>query len=474
MTVYNDNIRAVRKLLRNKKYNEAKDLCQKFLNPRIEEICYRAFYGFYKICEAEIARENNKEDDAIKHYDEAIRSLNGLDSFVKDFKKALYNRYILKSEWFREQIDREDDEEKRMKYRYEMLNNAQETAKVLDPTSWKFFEVKGDEHKIACIIEKAKGEYTKALELLRDAKKCYEEAYKRKRDKTREEHLKYCEALEEEIFAQQEYLNGNIIKACEHYQKAAKCYDHCKDKISADWCRFLQFFLNGLVLLINPSGNHREGTRRLRQALEISPKKLLEEMESHRKKILDGKRLPEDKKLMAFMFPLALSFKNEMDQLFTKLGHGLESWIRGYLRNYEDYDEVPEEQDTRKIDAKNARNEKEKDLVQRFGVVEIDVIAYKRKEGELLVVEVTKENKPATKDDLDKFVQISEAFIERWKERERLANREIKKTERWFISINGFKKDAENFASESGIILFDKDELIKRMREHKAPIPPFI
>ena len=163
-----------------------------------------------------------------------------------------------------------------------------------------------------------------------------------------------------------------------------------------------------------------------------------------------------------------------MDQLFAKLGHGLESWIKGYLRSYEEYDEVPEEWDTRKIDAKDARNEEERNLVQRFGVVEIDVIAYKRREGKLLVAEVTKENKPATRDDLDKFIQVSKAFVERWKERERLANRKIREIEKWFISINGFKKDAENFASESGITLFDKDGLIKRMREHNAPIPPFL
>jgi len=168
--VYNDAIGVVKKLLRNKKYNEAKDVCQKFLNSRTEGIYYRAFYGFYKICEAEIARESDKTDDAIRHYDEA---------------------------------------------------------------------------------------------------------YKRKRDRTIEGHIKYCEALEEEILAQQEYLNGNIIKACEHYQKAADRYNYCKDKTSKDWCRFLQFFLNGLVLLINPSRDHREGIRRLRQALEISPKNCL-------------------------------------------------------------------------------------------------------------------------------------------------------------------------------------------------------
>ncbi|MEM1540365.1 MAG: hypothetical protein QXJ07_03160 [Candidatus Bathyarchaeia archaeon] len=140
--------------------------------------------------------------------------------------------------------------------------------------------------------------------------------------------------------------------------------------------------------------------------------------------------------------------------------------MRWYLKVYEHYDEVPEDNEVRVIDEQRSQNEGEKDLIKKYGVLEIDLVAYNSRERKLLLGDVTRENKLATVEELKKFYEKAQVFIKRWEQREKLINRTIRNVELWFISIRGFEEKAKEFAEEHQITWFNRDRLIQRLNEH--------
>lgn len=291
------SIKKIRRLIEHEHYEEAKRLCKKMLSLKLEPAYVEAIHALEKLCDARICVKMGKSEDALKYYDKAIRHLENSCLPVMNKQKILYEKYIRKNELLRRKIDEESDERQRMTYREEMLRNAQETGRYMNPNSWKFYEIKGDESKISCIINKAKGEYEQALKDIENAIKYYKEARKRKESKRFDKTMKYCEALRAETSAQQKYMTGDIKAAIDYYKQGAQLYSECYDAESERWCTFLYTFLEGLFMILSL---HREnwirGIKLLSKALTIMPKEYKEEIESHKIKILSGTKLPEDKK----------------------------------------------------------------------------------------------------------------------------------------------------------------------------------
>ncbi|MEM2507245.1 MAG: hypothetical protein QXF61_09415 [Nitrososphaeria archaeon] len=268
-------------------------------------------------CEVKICLEKGEFDEAFQHFSGATQSCEA-STYKKNLEEILHKIYIQTRDLLRAEIDKEENEEKRRYLRERIVEWANKTAGCIDHMSWRFYEIKGDEKKFSGIIEKAKGNYDHAIELLDNAIKYYNEALKckqtEKADKIIKGHIKYCEALKTEVFAQQKYLNGKIKEAADQFQKASNLYGQCKDKRSQNWCTFLHTFLEALLMILTPSSKEKwiEGINLLKKALGIMPREYQEEIESLKSKIMSGGELPEDKKLMTFFDSVSVEFQKRV------------------------------------------------------------------------------------------------------------------------------------------------------------------
>jgi len=141
-----------------------------------------------------------------------------------DADKAKYRYHVLIRRKIDKLIGACKDEDKRKRYREELKKNAEEACEYFSRRrNWMFYAWLGDYYKICAIIEKSNGNYTRSIELIKEARKYYEEVKERKPDEHRQSPL-YCDALMKEILAQQRYLEGNFEDVMRYYKEAAELY----------------------------------------------------------------------------------------------------------------------------------------------------------------------------------------------------------------------------------------------------------
>lgn len=359
------------------------------------------------------------------------------------------------------------DESRRRELREELVELARKAAEFFKSyeVDWGHHYWMGEFYMRSAMLKKIAGDYEGALEDLKGAMTNIKGTRSTPRpedldlEKELENQEAYCSALRYELEAQAALFSYKFAEAVENYERAARYYAKTRDRTSASWCRALYNVLRALKLIFEgePSGAYEC----LREVYTRMPRELKREVESWKERLREGEVPTPDRVLIAVIIALASMYEERNQRLISHyksiIGKTLEAYVTVILLN-EGYEVWLEK---RKIS--EPLNDKERELIDKYGVLEIDIIGMNRFKGELILGECKAKGKKTPKSEVEKFLEKAEVFAER-----EVCGRRGIKVRKIFVSLSGF---TDKCYQVKGVELIDGEELREWARRlHMPPL----
>lgn len=356
----------------------------------------------------------------------------------RDVVKTAYKYFIKKRDFLDKKLKEIDNEKSRKELRMKIMDLSKRAAKFFEKEKemWAYYDWMSTYYKYQVLINKAEGKYKEALESLKKAEENVDKALRsnpptKKLKKVLQDTKEYYEALRCEIEAQIEIFSYNFSDAIKLYERAASIYKKTSDTRSANWCKTLYNTFKALEysFLYEPDKMHKY----LQEASRNIPRELRDEIESWRERFLIGESLTSDRLLITIVMLLAIMYEKYVEKIISHYGNILGTTFEGYVAAILSMEGYELRLDKRVIS--KGLTKKEQELIKKYGVLEVDIIAYRRggERDELVIVEC-RSGDQATEQDVRIFLEKAEVF----------ANRETYgmgrriKVKKLFISRRGF------------------------------------
>lgn len=369
--------------------------------------------------------------------------------------EAAYHYFLLKSKRLKDEIKRIEDENTRRARREELADFARAAASFFKKykIEWAYYEWLSKHYKWRAIVSKALGDYKDALNKLRKAEEAIENALSSPHPEKYYEELQktkdYYRALRSEVEAQIALFSYKFSEAVEMYREAAELYERTGDVSSADWCKTLHNAFRALELLFRRELS--EAYEYLRKVYQKAPAELKSDIESWRQRLVKGEMPTPDRILITLIVSLIGMYEEHIHRLVSYYGSLLGGAFEGYVATVLTASGYELWFDKRIIS--EGLTEEEKQLIEKYGSLEVDILGYHSDKKELIIGECKCKikRKKVTKHEIEEFLEKAEAFIKRetWG-RPKIRIRKI------YISYYGFTKDCYNV---KGVELIDGKEL---------------